>query len=234
VSPAPQAVHPHQPRFAQGITGLLAVMAIAAQQWPIILIALGLVLVALLAPGVSPVGWLFRRIARPASELEPVAPVRFSQWLAVAFLTVAAGLHLAGLPLYGWIVTGLVAAVALISAISGYCIGCEVYRLLLGRGSAADDLRGPLGLTGQGPWLAVLTAPGCARCGPTVERVKAAAKGRAVSVVNLAERPSASRAPIKSIPAVLAIAADGTLLSARAGVIDDAEIAELLQEPALA
>jgi hypothetical protein len=113
------------------VTSLIALIALASQQWPVILVALGLVLVALLAPRMSPVSWLFRRIAPPPGELEPAAPVRFSQWLAVAFLAVATILFLAGFPLAGWSVTVLVAAVALTSAISGYCIGCEAYRLLL-------------------------------------------------------------------------------------------------------
>jgi len=229
VSYARQAVHPHQPRFAQGVTGLIALIALVSQLWPIILVALGLVLVALVAPRLSPVSWLFRRLAQPPGQLEPVAPVRFSQWLAVAFLAIATILFLVDFALAGWIVTGLVAAVALLSAISGYCVGCEVHRLLLARRSWAEDLREPLGLTGSGPWLAVLTAPGCARCAPTVERVKAAAKGREISVVNLAERPSASRAPVKSIPAVLAIGGDGSLRAARAGVINDSEIAEIVR-----
>ena len=85
-----------------------------------------------------------------------------------------------------------------------------------------------LGLTGEGPWIAVLTAPGCARCGPTVERVWAASAGRTVSVVNLAERPKAAHAPVKSVPAVLAIAADGSLVAARAGRLDDSDIADVL------
>jgi hypothetical protein len=53
-----------------------------------------------------------------------------------------------------------------------------------------------------------------------------AAAGREISVVNLAERPSASRAPVKSIPAILAIASNGSLQAAHAGVISESEIAE--------
>jgi hypothetical protein len=204
------------------------VLAIVLQVWPILLIALALVLVALFAPRRSPVNWLFRKIARPPEELEPVSPVRFSQWLAVAFLGVASVLFVADLAVAGWIVTGMVAVVALISGISGFCIGCEIYRFALARRGGADDLRGFLGLSGSGPWIAVLTAPGCARCAPTVARVKAAAGDQKVTVVNLAERPEASHAPVKSIPAVLTIAHDGSLIQARAGVVDESMIQELV------
>ena len=221
-------MHPLQPRFAQAITGLFSVLALVTQLWPILAIPLVLVLIALYAPGASPVNWVFRRIAPPPDQLEPVAPVRFSQWLAVAFLALAIAFHVAGFALVGWIAAAGVAVVALISAITGYCIGCEIYRMLLARRPDADDLRGPLGLSGSGPWLAVLTAPGCARCGPAIDRVKASAEGREVTVIDLARRPEAAAAPVKSIPAVLAIEADGRVAAARAGHLDDEAIAAVL------
>ena len=71
------------------------------------------------------------------------------------------------------------AALALLSAIAGVCVGCEVYRLLAGpaRRGAEGDVRGDLGLTGDGPWLVVLTAPGCARCEPVAREMERAAGG---------------------------------------------------------
>ena len=51
-----------------------------------------LVLLGLAGPRVSPVAWLFRLIARPPRELEPAAPVRFSQALAAVFLTASVAL----------------------------------------------------------------------------------------------------------------------------------------------
>jgi hypothetical protein len=224
----PTAVHPLQPRFAQAITGVICLEALVFSTWPAILVALALVLVALLSPRWSPVNWIFRRMAPPPSELEPVAPVRFSQWLAVGFLTLASALFLAGADMLGWIVVAAVALVALISAISGFCIGCEVYRMILGVRSGDNDVRAALGLSGSGPWVAVLTAPGCARCEPTVQRVRAASPERPVEVINLAQRPTAAGAPVKSVPAVLAVGSDGHVMAARAGEIDDAAIGEVL------
>jgi hypothetical protein len=223
------AVHPLQPRFAQAVTGVLAMEAAIFDQPAVLAVALALVVLSLLGPRWSPVAWLFRRIAPPARDLEPAAPVRFSQGLAAAFLTVALVLVLAGQDLLGWIVAGLLAAVALVSAITGFCIGCEAYRLLLARrGDGDGDLRDDLGLPGSGPWLVVLTAPGCARCEPVAREVERAAGGREVLRVSLAEHPRAAALPVRSVPAALAIGADGRLRRARAGRLGRPEITEVV------
>jgi len=228
MAPLP-AVHPLQPRFAQAITGVLALEAAIFDQPAALAVALALVLLSLLGPRWSPVAWVFRRIAPPATDLEPAAPVRFSQALAAVFLTTSLVLVLAGAELAGWIVAGLLAAVALFSAISGFCVGCEAYRLLLARrGGGEGDLRADLGLPGAGPWLVVLTAPGCARCEPVAREVERAAEGREVLRVSLAEHPKAAALPVRSVPAALAIGADGRLRQARAGRLGGPEIAEVV------
>ena len=94
--PSLPAVHPLQPRFAQAITGVLALEAAVFGQPAALAVALALVLLSLLGPRWSPVAWLFRRIAPPATDLEPAAPVRFSQGLAAVFLAAALALVLAG------------------------------------------------------------------------------------------------------------------------------------------
>jgi len=227
--PSLPAVHPLQPRFAQAITGVLALEAAVFDEPAALAVALVLVLLSLLGPRWSPVAWVFRRIAPPAVDLEPAAPVRFSQGLAAVFLTIALALVLAGQDVAGWALAGLVAAVALISAITGFCVGCEVYRLLLARrGGGEGDLRDDLGLPGTGPWLVVLTAPGCARCEPVAREVERAAEGREVVRVSLAEHPKAAALPVRSVPAALAIGADGRLREARAGRLGGPEIAEVV------
>jgi hypothetical protein len=228
MTPLPAAVHPLQPRFAQAITGLLCLEALAFQTWPAVAVALGLVAVGLLAPRLSPVTWAFRLIAPPPASLEPAAPVRFSQCLAVAALGAATAGFAAGAPLVGWILTGLVAALALLSALAGYCVGCEIYRLALRRRSEAEDLRPALGLDGAGPWLVVLTAPGCARCEPAARALEQVAAGRPVVRVSLRERPQAAAVPVKSVPAALAVGPDGRLRAARAGRLDTPDLTQVL------
>jgi Domain of unknown function (DUF4395) len=228
VVPGPAVVHPLLPRFGQAITGVMCLEALIFQTWPAVAVALGLVLLSLAGPRWSPVAWLFRLVARPPGSLEPAAPVRFSQWMAAVALSAALALILAGADVAGWILVGLVSGVALLSAITGFCVGCEVYRLLVRRGGGAEDLRGPLGLQGRGPWLVVLTAPGCARCEPVARALADGAGDRDVVRVDIARRPEARAVPVRSLPAALAVAPDGRAREARAGRLGEADLQAVL------
>jgi hypothetical protein len=222
-------VHPHLPRLSQAVTGVLTLEALLFGDPIVVLVALGLVLVALLAPRWSPVHWFFRRIARPAEDLEPVAPVRFSQTLAAVALASASVLLFAGAETAGWVIVGAVSAMALFSAASGFCVGCAVYRVAMARSGDRDgDVRAALGLEGAGPWLVVVTAPGCARCEPVARRLEDMADGRPVVRVDLSRTPAAARLPVTSVPAVVAVDADGRVRRAHAGRLDQVALREAL------
>lgn len=227
--PGLPAVHPLQPRFAQAITGALTLEAVVFDAPAAVVVALVLVLLSLAGPRWSPVAWVFRRIAPPPGDLEPAAPVRFSQMLAAVFMALGLVLLAGGLPTPGWVVIGAVSAIALFSAISGICVGCAMYRLLMARrGGGEGDVRADLGLTGSGPWLVVLTAPGCARCEPVARALERVAEGREVIRVDLARHPRAAALPVRSVPAAIAVGADGRVRVARAGRLESAELAEVL------
>ena len=218
--PRPAAVHPHLPRFAQAVTGVICLEALVFQDPWSVAVALGLIAISLAAPRLSPVHFLFRLVARPATDLEPVAPVRFAQGMAAVILALALGLFAAGLDTAAWVVVGLIAVVALFSAISGFCVGCEIYRVLLARGGGDGDVRERLGLTGAGPWLVVLTAPGCARCEPVARQLEEVASPRGIVRVDLTRTPAAARLPVRSVPAVIAIGGDGRVRRALTGRLD--------------
>jgi len=133
---------------------------------------------------------------------------------------VALGLSFAGAPTAAWIVVGIIAVVALFSAVTGYCVGCEIYRLLLARGGADGDVRDDLGLHGAGPWLVVLTAPGCARCEPVARQLEEVAAPRSIVRIDLTRTPAAARLSVRSVPAVIAIGGDGRVRRALTGRLD--------------
>jgi len=220
----PRAVHPYLPRFAQGVTGLLCLEAIVFRTPWAVVAALALIVIALVAPRWSPVNLIFRAIAPPAQELEPVAPVRFAQGIAAVFLAVAVALLFTGLELAGWIVAGGVAALALFSAATGICVGCEIYRVVLARRTHDGDVRSVLGLRGTGPWVVVVSAPGCARCEPVARQVESIAGTDAVVRVDLARTPGAARLPVRSVPAVVAIGEDGHVAGVASGRLDRPQI----------
>jgi Domain of unknown function (DUF4395) len=227
--PASPAVHPLQPRFAQAVTAALCLEAIVFGQPAAVAVALAFVVLGLAGPRVSPVAWLFRLVARPPRELEPAAPVRFSQALAAVVLTASVALLFAGPETAGWIVAGAVAALALVSAVTGLCVGCELSRVSVSlRSRGRHDVRGDLGLSGDGPWLVVLTAPGCARCEPFARDMERAARGRRVVRVSLAEHPRAGSLPVRSVPAALAVDGEGRLRAARAGRLAPADVEGVL------
>jgi hypothetical protein len=83
----------------------------------------------------SPYAVLFRilvapRLAPPAHR-EDAAPVRFSQAVGLAFAAVGTVGYLAGLPVLGIVATALALAAAFLNAAFGFCLGCEMYALIV-------------------------------------------------------------------------------------------------------
>jgi hypothetical protein len=128
------------PRFNQATIGSLAVVALATGWWWL----LGL-LGAQLLVGLT----LGRRFCLPClayfelvqprigeGPLEDARPPRFANLVGAVFLTAAMVAYAAGLTTLGVVLGGIVAALALLAAATGFCSGCEAYKLgsfLLGR-----------------------------------------------------------------------------------------------------
>lgn len=224
----PAAVHPWAPRFAQAITGMLCLEAIIFQTQAVVVIAAVFIALALIGPRWSPVAYLLALLPLRPAELEPSRPVRFAQLMAISMLIVAIALLYAGATTAGWIITALVAIVALFSAISGICIGCIAWKQLVRRGGSAHDLKKAFDLEGSGPWLLVVTAPNCPRCGPAKRAIEDAAGSRQVVSVDLSEHPEAGALPIWSVPAGIIITASGDVGMVKTGRISAPEAAELV------
>ena len=135
------------PRFNQATIGTLAVLAVATGWWWL----LGL-LAAQLVIGLS----IGRRFCLPClayfellqprfgeGPLEDARPPRFANFVGAVFLSAASATYAAGLDTLGAILGGMVAALALLAAATGFCTGCEAYKLgsyLLGRPFVACPL----------------------------------------------------------------------------------------------
>jgi hypothetical protein len=121
------------PRFNQAIVGLLSLVAIAFGPWW---------LLALLALQLA-IGLTFgRRYCLPClayfelvqprfgeGPLEDASPPRFANLVGVAFLGAASFAFLAGLATIGTALGAIVATLALLAAATGFCAGCEAYKL---------------------------------------------------------------------------------------------------------
>src|SRR5207253_3459359 len=121
------------PRFNQATIGLLAALAVATGWWWL----LG-ILAAQLAVGLT----LGRRFCLPClayfelvqprfgeGPLEDSRPPRFANLVGAVFLTAATAAYAADLATLGGVLGGLVAALALLAAATGFCTGCEAYKL---------------------------------------------------------------------------------------------------------
>ncbi len=130
-------IDPRGPRFAAAVTS--AVLAAALLSPPPAAIALVALQTAVFAVGAglgvqrTPYAWVFRKLVRPRlappSELEDAAPPRFAQAVGLVFTTVALVCFLAGATTVGLVATGLALVAALLNAVLGLCLGCEVYLL---------------------------------------------------------------------------------------------------------
>ena len=121
------------PRFNQATIGVLSVVAVLTGWWW---------LLALLALQLA-VGLTFGRrfclacvayfeLVQPRfgeGPLEDSRPPRVANMVGLAVLGSAALAYAAGQPLVGAVLGGLVAGLALIAAATGFCTGCEAYKL---------------------------------------------------------------------------------------------------------
>lgn len=84
----------------------------------------------------SPYGNVFRFVKHrfdlgPPPETEPEAPPRFAQACGLAVTTIALVVFaVAGVDsVVGWVAVGVVLALAALLALTGFCVGCELYLL---------------------------------------------------------------------------------------------------------
>jgi Domain of unknown function (DUF4395) len=128
------------PRLNQATIGLLATLAVATGWWWLLGL-LGLQLLVGLTLGrrfCLPCLAYFELVQPRAGEgpLEDARPPRFANLVGAAFLALATTAYAAGLGAVGAALGGIVAALALLAATTGFCTGCEAYKLgsfLLGR-----------------------------------------------------------------------------------------------------
>lgn len=131
------------PRFGAAISSvlLLGVIFLAlidsttAAFWLFVFIAALFAWGAIAGVKRHPYGLFFAFVIRPklsaSAELEPAQPPTFAQGIGFAVTGVGIGLHLLGVP-YALVIAAAAAfAAAFLNAVFGYCIGCQLYVLLV-------------------------------------------------------------------------------------------------------
>lgn len=126
---------PRGVRFSAALTSVVLVLVLVSSSgWLAAAQAVVFGIASVAGMRFAPYGALYRllvapRLAPPAEREDP-APVRFSQTVGLAFTVVAAAGYLSGLTAVGLVATALALVAALLNAVVGYCLGCEMYGLL--------------------------------------------------------------------------------------------------------
>jgi hypothetical protein len=148
-----QQIDPRGPQVTAAVTAvvLAVVLATAPSTFATALLAVQAVLFGLgAALGVqrTPLGWVFRTLVRPrlrpTDDREDAAPPRFAQAVGLAFAAIGVIGFGTGLTALGLVATGFALVAALLNAVFGLCLGCELYLLLRRVAPAGADRRNAL------------------------------------------------------------------------------------------
>jgi Domain of unknown function (DUF4395)/Thioredoxin len=209
------------PRTNQAIVGTLSLLAVLTGWWPI----LG-VLAAQLAIGLVfgrrycvPCLLYFEVIQPRIGEgpIEDSRPPRFANMVGAVFLAAATVSYLVGLPTLGLALGLVVAALALLAAITGLCVGCEIYRFaarLRGvrtRRIDSVDLAELGASAATGEIVVEFTHPLCTDCRSLEAELRAA--GRTVVTVDVSRRPELARKyGVALVPTAVAVTTSGVVV----------------------
>jgi len=135
---AAAGIDPRGPRFAASVTSVaLALVLVTPTPTAVMVLALQTLVFAIGAlRGVqhTPYAWAFKRFVRPRlgapQELEDPRPPRFAQTVGLGFAVVALLGFASGFGAVALLATGCALAAALLNAVFGFCLGCEIYLLL--------------------------------------------------------------------------------------------------------
>jgi hypothetical protein len=121
------------PRFNQAVIGILSLVAVVGGWWWLLaLLAVQLVVGLTLGRRYCLPCLAYFELVQPVfgeGRLEDARPPRFANMVGAAFLTAASSAYLLDASAVGAVLGILVAALALLASATGFCAGCEAYKL---------------------------------------------------------------------------------------------------------
>jgi hypothetical protein len=211
------------PRANQVVVGLLSLAGVLTGEWWLLtLVAVQLALGLTLGRRFCVACVAYFELIQPRigeGPLEDSRPPRFANQLGLIVLGSASVAYLAGVTLLGAALGLLVAALALLAAATGFCTGCEMYKLSarlrgLGRGHGhieridPGDLAAPLSQNTVIQFTHVL----CSDCHRLERDLRAA--GRTVVTVDVRERPDLARKyGVGVVPTAVTVDGAGAVLA---------------------
>ncbi len=124
------------PRFAATITAtVLAIALVTQNKWVLLVQGLVFLLGAVRGPQFTPYGLIFKNLVKPrlskVAPTEDVRPPKFAQAVGFVFAFVGSIGAFAGVDLVFTIATGFALAAAFLNSAFNYCLGCEMYLLIV-------------------------------------------------------------------------------------------------------
>jgi hypothetical protein len=128
-----EVIDARAPRVNQAVVGAVALVAVLTGWWALLaLLALQLALGLTLGRRWCLACVLYFEVLQPRfgeGPLEDSRPPRFANMIGLGFLGAASIAYLAGWATLGALLGGIVAALALLAAVTGFCAGCSAYRI---------------------------------------------------------------------------------------------------------
>lgn len=215
-----EVIDERAPRFNQAVVGTVALLG-AVFGWPLAWALMGAQLLVGLTLGrrfcLTCVAYF--ELIQPRlgeGELEDSRPPRLANAIGTVFLGGAAAAWWLGAPVVGMVLGSVVAALALLAASTGVCVGCELYRLsarLRGISPRHHSQLDPsdFDLGGSAGAYVEFSHPLCGECAQWDRRLRA--EGERVVTIDVRERPDLARKyGVGIVPTVVRLAGDGTVL----------------------
>lgn len=124
------------PRFGAVITTtVLAIALVTQNKWVILAQAFVFTIGALRGPQFTPYGWIFKNFIKPRlvqpGPTEDVRPPKFAQSVGLIFAVVGTVAAFIGAEVLFTVAVGMALGAAFLNAAFNYCLGCEMYLLLI-------------------------------------------------------------------------------------------------------
>lgn len=211
------------PRFNQAVIGTLALVAVVTgSRWLLALLALQLAVGLTLGRRWCLPCLAYFELVQPGlgeGRVEDSRPPRFANVIGAVVLGSASLLLWLGYAKAGWALGVLVAALALLAATTGLCVGCELYRLRARLHGISErhidrvdlgDLEEVVADGDGGDVVVEFTHPLCSDCLELEQRLRS--EGRQVVTVDVRERPELARKyGVALVPTAVAVGADGVV-----------------------
>lgn len=209
------------PRFNQATVALVSLAGLVTGWW-VLIAAMALQLIVGLRFGRKaclPCVFYFE-VIQPRfgeGEIEDSRPPRFANIMGAVILSASAVAYAIGWTLLGGILAGMVAALALLAVTTGFCTGCEIYKLLarvrgIKPGSVQHIDLSELGeSTDEGQVVVHFTHPLCSGCHEVEKQL--VMEGHRLVLVDISKhRDLARKYHVSVVPTALSVGADGRVL----------------------